>query len=86
MAIGSLPLLVGEISVDVTVTPSGQEQKLRLGGIAHAARGFWANDTAFSVAAVMPRYLEAAARNYLTKFGCAEFLCLGISTVHPTSL
>ena len=37
-----VPLLVGEIFVDFMVTAPGTENKLRLGGIAHAARGFWA--------------------------------------------
>src|SRR5262249_47339974 len=36
-----VPLLVGEIYVDFTITDPGSENKLRLGGIAHAARGFW---------------------------------------------
>jgi nucleoside 2-deoxyribosyltransferase len=70
-------LLIGEVSVDVTVTPRGQEQKLRLGGIAHAARGFWASGTPFAVAAVLPQYLEEGAREYLAKFGCEEFFVLG---------
>lgn len=73
----SLPLLIGEVCVDVTVTPRGQPQKLRLGGIAHAARGFWASNRQFSVAAVLPSYLEANARRYLAALGCRELYVLG---------
>src|SRR5690348_2151767 len=80
---GPLPLLVGEISVDVTITPSGQEQKLRLGGIAHASRGFWANGTPFAVAAVLPNYLESSARAYLARFGCQQFFVLGYVSGAP---
>jgi nucleoside 2-deoxyribosyltransferase len=76
-AIRSVPLLVGEVGVDVTVTPRGEEQKLRMGGIAHAARGFWACKIPFAAAAVLPHYLEAGARRYLASLGCVEFVTLG---------
>lgn len=33
------PLLMGEIFVDFTLTDQGKENKLRLGGVTHAARG-----------------------------------------------
>lgn len=72
-----VPLLIGEVSIDVTVTPRGQEQKLRLGGIAHAARGFWASGSPFAVAAFLPSYLEDSARRYLATFGCVDFFTLG---------
>jgi len=71
-----LPLLVGEVFVDVTITPRGQENKLRLGGIAHAARGFWATDIPFAAAVVLPTYLEPLARQYLSTFGCVHFFVL----------
>ena len=77
MTSGSIPLLVGEIGVDVTITPRGKQQKLRLGGIAHAARGFWAAGTPFAVAAILPHYLEASARRYLSKLGCVECHIVG---------
>jgi len=72
-----IPLLVGEIFVDFTVTAPGKENKLRLGGIAHAARGFWALDTPFTAAVVLPSYLEDIARDYLTALGCIDFHVLG---------
>lgn len=71
------PLLVGELLVDVTITGAGQENKLRLGGIAHAARGFWAAGVPFAIATFVPSYLEQSARDYLTSFGCNSFNVLG---------
>lgn len=78
-----LPLLVGEVSVDVTVTPRGHEQKLRMGGIAHAARGFWASGAPFAAGMVLPSYLERSAKQYLAKLGCAEFFTLGTVSGAP---
>ena len=48
------PSLVGEVFVDFTITPPGTENKLRLGGVAHAARGFWAIGQTFRAAVVTP--------------------------------
>ncbi len=70
-------LLVGEICVDVTLLSEEQENKLRLGGIVHAARGFWALDQPYAVAAILPSYLEASASKYLGDFGCGTFYKLG---------
>jgi nucleoside 2-deoxyribosyltransferase len=72
-----LLLLLGEIYVDFTVTEPGTENKLRLGGIAHAARGFWALGIPFNVAAILPEYLEASARKYFEALGCADFRVVG---------
>lgn len=80
------PLLVGEIFVDVTITPSGVENKLRLGGIAHAARGFWALNQPFAVAAVLPSYLESSAQTYLAAFGCKKFTKLGTVVGAPNTM
>jgi hypothetical protein len=71
------PLLVGEIFVDYTLTARGEDSKLRLGGIVHAARRFWALNAPFSVAAVLPSYLEDLARQYLLSLGCVDFHVLG---------
>src|ERR1700679_2684153 len=72
-----IPLLVGEIFVDFTLTEPGKENKLRLGGVAHAARGLWAPDVPYSAAVILPHYLEETARKYLKAFGCADFHVLG---------
>ena len=76
-------LLVGEISVDVTLTSPSQEDKMRLGGIVHAARGLWAFGHPYAVAAVLPSYLVDPARSYLEKIGCSEFINLGEVTGSP---
>jgi len=73
----AVPLLVGEVFVDFTVTAPGSENKLRLGGIAHAARGFWALDVPFRAAAVLPEYLEESTRRYLNALGCVDFRVIG---------
>jgi nucleoside 2-deoxyribosyltransferase len=72
-----VPLLVGEIFVDFTVTEPGTDNKLRLGGIAHAARGFWALNAPFSAAVILPEYLEGLARKYLKALGCLDFHVMG---------
>lgn len=69
-------LLIGEIFVDFTIPKATTESKLRLGGIVHAARGLWAAEQSFSVAAVCPAYLLESAKKYLEHIGCAEFIWL----------
>jgi nucleoside 2-deoxyribosyltransferase len=78
-----VPLLVGEVFVDFTITPPGTENKLRLGGVAHAARGFWALGQTFRAAVVIPSYLEKLTRDYFAKLGCAELVVLGVITGAP---
>lgn len=70
-------LIVGELVVDFTLAQRGAKCKLRLGGVAHAARGLWAAGLEYSVAAVCPRYLVDEAKRYLTECGCKEFIWLG---------
>lgn len=70
-------LIVGEIIVDFTSARPGAPCKLRLGGIIHAARGLWACDLPYAVAAVCPGYLVEQARAYLSAHGCSEFVWLG---------
>jgi hypothetical protein len=76
MSLNPTLLLVGEIYVDFTLPRAGADSKLRLGGIVHAARGGWAIDANFAVAAVCPRYLVDQARAYLQSLGCREFIWL----------
>ena len=70
-------LLVGELSVDFTLTSAGEENKLRLGGIAHAARGLWALGVPFEAAVVLPAYLNDVGETYLRSLGCTKFHILG---------
>ena len=69
-------LLIGEVFVDFTLPNATSESKLRLGGIVHAARGLWAVDQSFAVAAVCPAYLIENAKKYLEHLGCTEFIWL----------
>lgn len=77
------PLLIGEISIDFTLTEQGQENKLRLGGIVHAARGFWAEGRTFDAAVVLPSYLIGEAEKYLREFGCQDFQVIGLVNSAP---
>lgn len=70
-------LVIGEIIIDFTSARTDVSCKLRLGGIVHAARGLWACDLPYSVAAICPSYLVSQARTYLAAHGCVEFLWLG---------
>lgn len=77
MAQADAVLVIGEIVVDFTLPQRGAECKLRLGGIAHAARGLWAAKLEYSVAAFCPQYLADDASHYLAEHGCKEFIWLG---------
>lgn len=70
-------LLVGEIFIDVTITPAGTENKLRLGGIAHAARGCWAVGQTFRAAVILPSYLKDIVAAYFKELGCSNLTILG---------
>lgn len=70
-------LIIGELVVDYTLAQPGAPCKLRLGGIGHAARGLWAADLLYSVAAFCPQYLVGEATRYLAELGCKEFIWLG---------
>lgn len=70
-------LVTGEIFVDFTLPRPGNDCKLRLGGIAHAARGLWASGIEYAVAAICPKYLIDQATHYLAAHGCIEFIWLG---------
>ncbi|WP_415754418.1 nucleoside 2-deoxyribosyltransferase [Pseudomonas leptonychotis] len=79
----STVLIVGELVVDYTLAQRDAMCKLRLGGIAHAARGLWAAELEYSVAAFCPRYLVEEAKSYLLETGCKEFIWLGDITGAP---
>lgn len=77
MSLTGVVLVVGELVVDYTLGHQGSISKLRLGGVGHAARGLWAADLEFSVAAFCPQYLIGEAKAYLAALGCREFIWLG---------
>jgi nucleoside 2-deoxyribosyltransferase len=70
-------LVVGELTLDYTLGRDGAMCKLRLGGVAHAARGLWAAGVEYSVAVFCPEYMVDEAKQYLTEFECNEFIWLG---------
>ncbi|MBJ2286002.1 nucleoside 2-deoxyribosyltransferase [Pseudomonas sp. MF6755] len=70
-------LVVGELVVDYTLGQHGSMCKLRLGGVAHAARGLWAAGVEYSVAVFCPQYLVDEAADYLARLECYEFIWLG---------
>jgi nucleoside 2-deoxyribosyltransferase len=73
----NVPLLIGEVFVDFTLATAAADSKLRLGGIVHAARAFWALDVPFRVGAILPAYLEETVRVYLESLGCVAFEVFG---------
>lgn len=78
-----IPLLVGEVFVDFAVTAPGVENKLRLGGVAHAARGFWALGSPFRAAVILPEYLVNSTRDFFKALGCVDFHVIGIVSGSP---
>jgi nucleoside 2-deoxyribosyltransferase len=80
---GRVPLLVGEVFVDFTITRPGTENKLRLGGVTHAARGFWALEAPFRAAVILPEYLGDLTRVYFEQLGCVDFQILGVVSGAP---
>ena len=78
-----VPLVVGEVFLDFTITGPGIENKLRLGGVTHAARGFWAVGVPFRAAVILPEYLIDLAQEYFRQFGCVGFDVLGVVSGAP---
>ena len=77
MATSDSVLVAGEVVVDYTLPYEGAECKLRLGGIAHAARGLWAAGLDYAIAAFCPQYLREEAQRYFLAHGCQEVFWLG---------
>lgn len=77
MTNSDMVLVVGEVMVDFSLPHGGAECKLRLGGIAHAARGLWAAEQEYAVAAYCPSYLRDDAAKYFSAHGCQEIIWLG---------
>lgn len=79
----TIPILIGEVTVDFTMPTPCADAKVRLGGVVHAARGLWASGRDYVVGAFCPAYLVEQARSYLTLHGCKEFILLGEVTGAP---
>ena len=76
-------LIVGEVIVDFTLTDPSEENKIRLGGIAHAARGLWALGRSFEAAIFVPSYLETIVRDYFQQLGCVRLEVIGYVSGSP---
>lgn len=78
-------LLIGDIVVDISLkTPNNRNNKLRFGGIIHAARCLWALDIPFTVGYLAPDYLDNQIINYLHSLGCKQAFKLGNITGAPS--
>lgn len=75
--------LIGDILVDVSLKTRNTELKLRLGGIVHAARTFWALSILYDIGYFAPSYLDDQIKGYLTHHGCQQIIKLGEVTGTP---
>lgn len=73
----NLSLVIGEVCVDFSLATASAPVKMRLGGIAHAARALWACGKPYAVAAICPEYLVEQAEAYFRAHGCKDFILLG---------
>lgn len=69
--------IVGHAIVDVTYFGGKQDTKLRLGGIAHAARALWAMGIPYSLAYLAPAYLDSAVNEFAAAHGCSSIKKIG---------
>lgn len=68
--------LIGDVVIDITLNHNS-EDKMRLGGILHAARCLWAFDSSYSIAFFCPEYLEKSIAKFALEYGNANLLKLG---------
>lgn len=76
--------IVGDILTDVTL--STNPYKMRLGGIAHAARGLWALGVDYAIAYFAPAYLDEQIDNYFHQIGCKRIHKIGNVTGSPYTM
>ena len=67
--------IVGDILTDVALSTT--PFKMRLGGIAHAARGLWALGVDYAIAYFAPAYLDCEIENYFNQIGCKRIHKIG---------
>ncbi len=58
--------LVGDVIVDVTLKNKNEDLKMRLGGIIHSARAFWAINYDFGLGYISPTYLDTRIFDFST--------------------
>jgi nucleoside 2-deoxyribosyltransferase/sugar/nucleoside kinase (ribokinase family) len=69
--------LIGEVIVDVTLTSPVQQNKMRLGGIFHAARTLWAMGVSYDLLYIAPDYLSDQIEVYAIAHGAASTTHVG---------
>jgi nucleoside 2-deoxyribosyltransferase len=75
MARAASSCLVGQVLVDVTLLPG--ENKLRLGGVMHAARAMWALGQPYELAYTAPNYLVPLVEEFAKKHRAKECTKIG---------
>lgn len=75
--------LVGQALVDVTLKRGRGETKMRLGGIAHAARALWALGADYRASFIAPTYLTNDAERFFNAHGAKRTSQIGIVTGAP---
>lgn len=71
--------LVGQVLVDVTLASGNDENKLRLGGVMHAARAMWALGLNYTLAYAAPAYLVRQIEDFVSQHGGSS--CVRIADV-----
>ncbi len=61
--------IVGEVCVDLTLTDSSKENKLRFGGIVHAARALWGLNIPYSMCYMGPDYFTNDVEKFVLSHG-----------------
>lgn len=69
--------LVGEVCVDLTFTDSSKENKLRFGGIVHAARALWGLNIPYSMCYTGPDYFTKDVEKYVVSHGAIRVEKIG---------
>lgn len=74
--------LIGEIFVDY-LRYQDRENKLRLGGIVHAARALWSLDIPYVAYHICPNYLHEEVEKFLKHHNCEHVVSIGKVTGSP---
>lgn len=70
-------LLIGDVLTDISLGHNKSEDKMRLGGIIHAARALWALGIEYGVAYFAPKYMDDHIIKGLKEYKCKEIIKLG---------
>lgn len=75
--------LIGDVVVDLSLPQSGDESKIRLGGVVHCARALWAIEADYSLDCITPDYLIGNVQTYCSAHGASTVRHLGTVTGAP---